>query len=613
MLRAKFWWWLALPVLTVVLFSPVYRATFVYDDADFVVNNPLLTAPRLDLAAVFTTAYPPQHPEQKLYRPLVTLSYALDKAVWGTPGGFHITNVLWHLAVVALLVLLLRQLGTPPTGALLAAAAWLAWHPLTTEAVAWVAGRAELMAAFFVLAALVAFVRNRPALAGLAFAAALLCKENAIMAPALAALLAWRWPARRPEVPVAVLGDPAGVGRLPAPKAFGVNVSASVPTPLRRSGLQHLTKSSNCTRWLAWAGYAGIVFAYLAWRQYLFAGVRLEQVAYTGFADAWTQRLVAGKVLVRYLALAVVPYPQSVFHEVQVETMRSAVAVVLLAGVTAWLWWRRARYPNWALGWAWFFVALLPVSNLFLPIGSVMAERFTYLPLIGGSLALAGWRPGRGWVVALALLLAHHAGKTWVRCGDWQTDRKLWSSAAQVEPNSFLPPAQLGFAALAENDRPAAVGAFDRAVTLLAEQPAKLREQFEPRIRAALGDAELELIHQLARQHRWGEAQAGYREFLRWHPGDARARRAVADCQLELRDFATAAGGLAELVREFPADARLRAKFGSALSGIGQLAEACRQLERAVELEPGQSVYRQHLAALREHQAHVDVEQRRGE
>ena len=144
MIRPKLWWWWALPVLTVLLFSPVYRATFVYDDADFVVGNPLLTAPRLDVAAVFTTAYPPQHPEQKLYRPLVTLSYALDKAMWGAPGGFHVTNVLWHLAVVAMLVLLLRQLGTPATGALLAAAAWLAWHPLTTEAVAWVAGRAEL-------------------------------------------------------------------------------------------------------------------------------------------------------------------------------------------------------------------------------------------------------------------------------------------------------------------------------------------------------------------------------------------------------------------------------------------------------------------------------------
>ena len=195
MIRPKLWWlWWVLPVLTVVLFSPVYRAGFVYDDADYVGHNPLLTAPKLNVAAVFTTAYPPQHPEQKLYRPLVTLSFVLDKAVWGKPAGFHVTNVLWHLAVVAMVVLLLRQLGTPPTSTLLVAAAWLAWHPLTTEAVAWVAGRAELLAAFFGLASLVAFRRDRPVLAGMAFAAALLCKESAIMTPALAALLAWRWP-----------------------------------------------------------------------------------------------------------------------------------------------------------------------------------------------------------------------------------------------------------------------------------------------------------------------------------------------------------------------------------------------------------------------------------
>ena len=549
MLRSKFWWFV-LPVLTVLLFSPVYRAAFVYDDADFVVENPLLNAPHLNVAAVFTTAYPPQHPEQKLYRPLVTLSYAFDKAVGSGPAGFHVTNVLWHLAVVALLVLLLQQLGAPTTGALLAAV-FFAWHPLTTESVAWVAGRAELMAAFFVLAALVAFVRNRPTLSGLAFGTALLCKESAIMTPALAVLLAWRLPAKR--------------------------------------------------RWQLWAGYAGIALVYLAWRQYLFAGVRLEQVAYTGFTDAWMQRLVAGKVLARYLALALVPYRQSVFHDVQVETVWSAVAVAVLAGVTAWVWWQRRRYPNLVLGWAWFFVALLPVSNLILPIGSVMAERFTYLPLVGVSLVLASVRV-RWWPVILVVVLIHHAGKTWVRCGDWQTERKLWSSAAQVEPAAFLPQAQLGFAALAEKDHPAAVSAFDRALAILAAQPVKLREQFEPRIRTALAGAELELVHQLARQHRLAEAQTAYREFLRRHPSDVRARRALADCQLELGDFAAAAGGLGELVREFPDDARLRAKFGSALSGIGQLEQACRQLERAVTLDPGTAMYRQHLATLREHQ-----------
>ncbi len=561
MLRSKIWWF-ALPVLTVLLFSPVYRAAFVYDDSDFVVENPLLNAPHLDVAAVFTTAYPPQHPEQKLYRPLVTLSYALDKAIGSGPAGFHVTNVLWHLAVATMLVLLLRHLGTPAAGVLLVAVSFFAWHPLTTESVAWVAGRAELMAAFFVLASLIAFVHNRPVLAGLVFAAALLCKESAIMTPALAALLAWRWPAKR--------------------------------------------------RWQLWAGYAGVALAYLAWRQSLFAGVRMEQVAFNGFTDAWTQRLVAGKVLVRYLGLALVPYRQSVFHDVQAETMRSVLAVTLLAVVTAWLWWRRDRYPNLALGWAWFFVALLPVSNLIFPIGSVMAERFTYLPLIGVSLALTGMC-GRWWPVVLALVLIHHAGKTYARCRDWQTDRKLWSSAAQVEPASFLPPAQLGFAALAEHDRPAAVAAFGRALELLATQPTKRREQFEPRIRTAQANAELELVHQLARQHQLVEAQAGYLEILRRHPGDVGARRALADCQLERRDFSAAVVGLAELVREFPNDARLRAKFGSALSQTGRIEEACRQLERAVALDPGTAMYRQHLAALREHQAHVDVEQRRGE
>ena len=80
--------WLAVAVLTGVLFSPVYHAAFVYDDADFVLHNPLLTATKLNVAAVFRTAYPPQHPEQKLYRPLVTLSYALDRPCGANRAGF---------------------------------------------------------------------------------------------------------------------------------------------------------------------------------------------------------------------------------------------------------------------------------------------------------------------------------------------------------------------------------------------------------------------------------------------------------------------------------------------------------------------------------------------
>jgi len=579
--------WLAVAVLTGVLFSPVYHAAFVYDDADFVLHNPLLTATKLNVAAVFRTAYPPQHPEQKLYRPLVTLSYALDKAVWRKPGGFHVTNVVWHLAVVAMLVLLLRQLGTPPIGSLLVAAAWLAWHPLTTEAVAWVAGRAELLAAFFVLASLVAFRRNWSVVAGLAFATALLCKENAIMTPALAVLLAWRWPKE------------SGTGVPPVEFLSNSEQTGGTPVPL--NALYRFFKRTLQHQWPVWAGYAVVGFAYLLWRHHLFAGVQLEQVAYTGFADAVTQRLVAGKVLARYLGLALVPYPQSVFHEVEVESVRSLVAVALLVGVTLGLGWRRDRYPNLFLGWIWFFVALLPVSNLLLPIGSVMAERFTYLPLIGVSLALSGWR-GRGWIAALllTLLLALHAGQTFVRCRDWQSDRQLWRSAAQVAPTAFLPQAQLGFALLAENDRLAAIAAFDRALALLAAQPEKLRQQFLPRIRNAQMDAELELVHQLARQHKLDAAQSGYRELLVRHPGDARARRALADCQLEQNDFAGAAGGLGDLVREFPQDALLRAKYGKALSGIGQIEEACHQLERAVELDPGTIIYRRHLLALLE-------------
>lgn len=133
---------------------------FVYDDQSTIVGNPSLRHLG-DLRALAL---------HSLFRPALNVSYALDHAVWGLrPFGYHLTSVLLHMLnvvlvfrVVALAVDDWRRrepvggVRVSPDAAAFAAAALFAVHPLMTEAVAYVSGRSEVLAASFVMLALLA-------------------------------------------------------------------------------------------------------------------------------------------------------------------------------------------------------------------------------------------------------------------------------------------------------------------------------------------------------------------------------------------------------------------------------------------------------------------------
>ena len=570
----------ALLGVTILVFLTSLPNAFVYDDFDYVVNNPLMQQKAVTLGDVAGAAYPPNHPELHLYRPLVGLSFLLDRAAWGMafdpgwrPTRFHVTNLLWHLGVVALLCLLIARVREANGRSEIAwpaliAAALFAWHPLVTESVAWVVGRAEVMAAFFSLAALHAWLGARRSdraprrwfvAAWAAYGLAILCKESAIMLPALVVLVEWLL--------------------LPKPEQGGRT---------RRAGL---------------AGFAAVAVVYALWRWHLFAGIPMEHRAYEGVTDSWTRMLVAGKVMARSALMVLVPYRQSVFHEVQVERLWSALADAGLVVALAWAAARRGRQPAWLAGGLWFLVALLPVSNLLWPIGERMAERFLYWPLAGCALALGlglGDRlRARPWLLAAAAaILLHHGVKTAVRAADWHNARTLWQSAADVYPGAFIVHAQLGFALLDGGDPASARPEFARSLQLLAGQPSEYQRTFKARIGKAIErcdaeasgaaePAELERIHAVARQGRFADAVPGYTDYLGRHPGSASARRALADCLFAAGRFAEASAQWQALLQGAPKDARLHAKLALTLVQMGRDAEARTQYRSALDLDPG--------------------------
>jgi len=234
-------------------YANTLRNDFVYDDHPYIVSNVHVDGLR-HVGEMFRSPFPPDKREQGLYRPVTTLSFAVDDALWGKmrPGGFHLTSALLHAAVAMLLVGLARLL----LGSAIAAAACgllYAVHPVLTEAVAALANRSEVLTGLFTLAAIrLARAGSSGAfvLALACFFAGLLSKENAVVMPALLLLVdrtlegAWPSPRRlaRRYVPFVAVGlvylvarlgvlgtsGPEGAARWFHGASVGASISASV-------------------------------------------------------------------------------------------------------------------------------------------------------------------------------------------------------------------------------------------------------------------------------------------------------------------------------------------------------------------------------------------------
>jgi hypothetical protein len=167
----------------------------------FVWDDRLTAAAPADLTTILT------HRTGSYYRPVVMLSFAADRFLWGTwPAGYHLTNITCHVVVAWLLLYLARAVGLG-AGTALAAALIFVGHPVQTEAVTYVSGRTDPLCALFVLLSLHAWRRSRHAvdrfalMSGLAALLALLCKEAAVAMP-LVMLVRGAHPAKRPPPPL---------------------------------------------------------------------------------------------------------------------------------------------------------------------------------------------------------------------------------------------------------------------------------------------------------------------------------------------------------------------------------------------------------------------------
>ena len=146
-----------------LLYRRALHAPFVYDDLDGIVNNPSLASVRgfahHFLLSPVTLSSSFRGGGGSSYRPLFWMSLAVDRRLWGlAPTGFHLSNLLLHLACGWLGFRLLRSLNVALPTALLAAGIWLSL-PINSEVVAWISGRAYSLCSAFVLLSILAGLR----------------------------------------------------------------------------------------------------------------------------------------------------------------------------------------------------------------------------------------------------------------------------------------------------------------------------------------------------------------------------------------------------------------------------------------------------------------------
>lgn len=356
---------------------------------------------------IWSTPYWFPHMQDRLYRPLTTLSFLVNYAVLrngARPFGYHAVNLLLHLGNVLLVFALARRLVGGGAAAWFAAALW-AVHPVTTESVANVAGRADLLAGACVLGGLLAYAGGtsaaRRALLALLCLAGCLSKESAAVLPGV--MLLWDWTA----------------GRKPR-----------------------------------WADYAAVVamlgaafwlrervFALGPWPEMPFLDNPLRGLPF------WAARLTAVKVLGKELALLVWPgnlafdhsynqIPAAGWRDPWVWVAAAVIAEILVLAVL-----RRKRDPLLFFAAGFCGLTLLPTANLVVLIGSIMAVRFLYLPAAGFAMLAAGLvfrlRNRRAAYAVAAAAVAVFAVQTAVRNPAWASDLALAQADVKNVPESF--------------------------------------------------------------------------------------------------------------------------------------------------------------------------------
>ena len=492
---------------------------------------------RAGLAWAFTTG------TDANWFPLTWLSHMLDVQLFGlNASGHHVTSVLLHALSTALLFLVLHQMtGMMWKSAFVAA--MFALHPLHVESVAWVAERKDVLSTVFWMLTMLAYVRytrepkvGRFILVAALFALGLMSKPMLVTLPFVLLLIDF-WPLRR-------LGS----------RSPGQLLVEKIP-------LIALAVASSITTFLVQRKGGAV-----------------------GSLEAFPLALRVGNGLVSYLAYirkTIWPSDLAAFYPYRLDVSAPAalVAAGVLVGISILAVRLARKHPYLPVGWFWYVGTLVPVIGLIQVGNQAMADRYSYVPLIGlfiiaawGFDYLAGrWKLHRlilpGLAIA-AILGAAVISRNQVR--HWRNSAQLWTHALEVTSENFVAHNNLGLALAGEGKAEEAISHYNEAL----------------RIRPSYATARTNLGAALAKQGKLDEAISNYQEVLRSKPDLAEAHMDLGAALAGQGKIDEAIGHYRDAVRLKPGFAEAYANLGLAFANQGQFDAAIAEYRKAIQLKP---------------------------
>lgn len=438
-------------------------------------------------------------------------------------------------------------------------------HPLHIESVAWVAERKDVLSTLFWLLAMAGYVRyaHKPSAARYAFTGAMLglglmAKPMLVTLPFVFLVLDY-WPLKRFDPDLQNLREARKQAlRLLAEKMpFFVLVLASS------------------------------VLTVLAQRSYSAVGSLTDFPFWVRFGNAMVS-------YVHYLFKMFWPFPMAVYYphpHTGLAAWKIIVALAILFAITLMVCRLGRRRPYLVFGWLWYLGTLVPVIGLLQVGGQAMADRYTYVPLIGPFVMLcwAAWDLTAHWTrqkkvltgIAALLTLALFTG-TWIQLRYWESSITLFRHTLRVAGPSAVIYNNLGTAYIDKGERDEAIACFKKAV------------EITPTYAIGLINLGLALYEKKA----YDESLEAYRKAMTLSPENASLHNNLGNLYLKRKNLDQAGVHFKKAVDLKPSYVEAQSNLGRVYLEKGQLEKADFHLAQALRLDPDHAKSRNHLGGL---------------